>query len=273
MNHASLLIPILLMPLLLFSQEVKDVACLDCHQSGSWIPLSHSPRFHHNNDTDFTLLYKHADLDCSQCHIGATIDEFHNFSSKGTHCVDCHQDIHQNYWGSHCEDCHSPQAWDPSLAYRRHNETLFPLLAAHQSLSCYFCHTRPGTMPPLDCQACHQGEFTLDEPAHADLTPRSDCSICHAPTRWNHILAINHAVFFPIYSGNHRGEWDTCADCHTQANDYAVFTCFGSGCHDEADMNDEHCDGNDCEDRNGKTYPPTGVMSSDCFFCHPKGNE
>jgi len=159
------------------------------------------------------------------------------------------------------------------MAYRRHNETLFPLLAAHQSQSCYLCHTTPGMLPSLDCQACHARDFSLELPAHVDLSPQTDCSNCHAPTRWDQILAINHDVFFPIYSGQHRGEWDACSDCHEQSGEYQAFTCFGSGCHDEADMNDEHCEGNDCERRNGLTYPRNGVDSNDCYFCHPRGNE
>ncbi len=241
--------------------------------SGSWLPLSETPRFDHNRVTDFKLIYKHSDLACSQCHTGGSIDEFHTFSVKGDQCVDCHQDIHQNYWGSDCETCHSPQNWDAAMAYRRHNQTLFPLLAAHQSQSCYLCHTTLGMIPTLDCHVCHKADFSQDLPAHADLSPVTDCSTCHAPTRWDQILAINHDVFFPIHSGQHRGEWNACTDCHEQSGDYQVFTCFGSGCHDEADMNDEHCEGNDCEQRSGLTYPRTGVNSNDCLACHPRGNE
>ena len=273
MKRIRLIFLSIVLPLFALSQMQEDRSCLECHLSGSWFPLSETPSFDHNQATDFRLLYKHADLACTQCHSGNTIDEFHSFSVKGSDCVNCHQDIHQNYWGNDCEACHSAEAWDPAMAYRRHNETLFPLLAAHQSQSCYFCHTTPGMVPSLDCQECHARDFSLELPAHVDLSPQTDCSNCHAPTRWDQILAINHDVFFPIYSGQHRGEWDACSDCHEQSGEYQAFTCFGSGCHDEADMNDEHCEGNDCERRNGLTYPRNGVDSNDCYFCHPRGNE
>jgi len=259
--------------MILDSQEVEERACLDCHLSGSWLPLAEKPDFDHNTATDFRLLYKHADLACKQCHTGNSVDDFHRFMVKGTDCVSCHQDIHQNYWGNQCQDCHSPENWDTGMAFRRHNETLFPLLAAHQSQSCYLCHTSPDQIPSLECQDCHESAFDRELPAHIDILSTSDCSTCHAPTYWNQILAINHDVFFPIYKGTHRGEWDACSDCHEQAGNYQVFTCFGSGCHDQGEMDDEHCDGNDCEQRNGFTYPRTGVVSNDCFFCHPKGNE
>lgn len=273
MKNSIFIILILLLPLFVLAQLREDRSCLDCHLSGSWFPLSESPLFNHNEATDFRLLYKHADLACTQCHSGNTIDEFHSFSAQGLDCVDCHQDIHQNYWGSDCETCHSPENWDPELAYRRHNETLFPLLAAHQSQNCYFCHTSPGMLPSLDCEVCHASDFIPDLAAHVDLSPRTDCSTCHAPTRWNQILAINHDALFPIYSGQHSGEWNACSDCHVQPGAYQVFTCLGSGCHAVGDMNDEHCDGNDCERRSGLTYPRSGVASTDCYFCHPRGNE
>lgn len=273
MNATNRIISILFLPLLAFSQMTEDPTCLDCHQSGSWLPLSESPKFDHNRTTEFKLLFKHADLACAQCHVGETVAEFHKFSTRGSDCASCHQDIHQNYWGADCETCHSPEGWGPEMAYRRHDETLFPLLAAHHSQSCYLCHTTPALLPSLDCQVCHEPDFSLDEPAHTDLLPQNDCSMCHAPTRWNQLLAINHDVFFPIHSGQHKGEWDTCSDCHDQDREYQIFTCFGSGCHDQNEMDDEHCEDNDCEQRNGFTYPRSGVVSNDCFFCHPRGNE
>jgi len=103
------------------------------------------------------------------------------------------------------------------------------------------------------------------------LTPHS--STCHAPTRWDQILAINHDAFFPIYSGEHRGEWNSCSTCHTQPSDYQTFTCFGSGCHSVSGMNSEHCEDGSCESCDGLNYPRTGVESDDCYFCHPQGNE
>ena len=100
MKSTSLSILMLLIPVFALLQQLEDRTCLDCHRSGSWLPLAESPSFDHNQNTDFRLLYKHADLACIQCHSGETIDEFHGFAAKGLDCVNCHQDIHQNYWGN-----------------------------------------------------------------------------------------------------------------------------------------------------------------------------
>jgi len=263
--------------LLLFSmgsaQVLTERACLDCHQSGTWFPLSQKPLFKHNSDTDFKLAGNHEDLTCEPCHSGESIEAFHSFSTSGNTCVSCHQDVHQNYWGPQCEDCHSAETWNAEQSYRRHEQTLFPLQGAHHRLECYLCHTAPGQLPEIDCQTCHGQDFRPELTAHAGINATTDCSNCHGPTRWNQILAINHDGFFPIYSGNHRGEWSSCGTCHTSSGNFQSFTCFGSGCHSTSKMNSKHCEGSSCERRNGRTYPRSGVTPEDCYFCHPAGRE
>ncbi len=250
-----------------------DRPCLDCHQSGTWYPLPEVSSFDHDVDTEFHLNGVHTTLNCAQCHSGASIEAFHQFDVSGSECSDCHQDVHQNFWGNRCERCHSTHGWNPEMSYQAHDQTLFPLLGGHFSIECYLCHTASGQTPPLDCQKCHEADFQADIGAHAGLSAQNDCSTCHAPTTWDQILAINHDVFFPIYSGNHRGEWESCASCHQTPGEYHTFTCFGSGCHNVSRMNSEHCEENNCERCDGLTYPRTGVTADDCFFCHPQGNE
>jgi hypothetical protein len=264
-----------LVSLTALAQSTPDAerACLDCHLSGSWFPLSEQPLFNHNQHTNFELRESHLELKCTQCHSGDSIDDFHQFLAKGTDCVSCHQDVHQNYWGNDCETCHSPESWDIGQAFRRHDETLFPLQASHHTFDCYLCHTTPGQIPSLECQNCHDTDFLPELTSHDGLTSRTDCSTCHAPTRWNQILALNHDGFFPIYSGRHRGEWNSCSTCHTRSGDYQTFSCTGSGCHSISRMNSKHCEEDGCERRNGLTYPSSGVTSEDCYFCHPRGNE
>ena len=251
----------------------SDLDCMECHQSGQWLPLSAQPLFDHDMDSDFALLGMHRNLTCRACHLGRSVEIFHSFGVMGISCSQCHQDIHQNYWGASCEDCHSANNWSPAQAFQRHDQTLFPLAAAHHIQECYLCHISPISTPPLDCQECHQSEFYPDVLSHNGVNENSDCSTCHAPTRWNQILAINHDVFFPIRSGEHRGHWDSCNDCHPDANTFQTFTCTSSGCHSLSEMNSEHCEDGSCERCDGLTYLKNVVGSEDCLFCHPRGNE
>jgi hypothetical protein len=268
------IITLLLFSLLtIHTQEMPDEACLDCHINGAWSPLSSTPNFNHSRQTDFPLVLSHQDLSCKQCHRGKSIEDFHLFKSNGLECSNCHQDMHQNYWGKQCEECHTPENWSPAQAFRKHDETLLPLIAGHHLNDCYACHTSPQTMPSLDCVSCHFANFADDLEAHDGVDANGDCSACHAPTNWNQILALNHDIFFPIYSGVHRWKWPSCSTCHTQAGVYNDFTCFGSGCHSVSNMYGRHCEGSGCESCNGFTYPRSGVTASDCLFCHPQGNK
>ncbi|HKJ01704.1 MAG TPA: hypothetical protein VJ997_04595, partial [Longimicrobiales bacterium] len=68
--------------------------------------------------------------------------------------------------------------------------------------------------------------------------------------------------YFPIYSGKHRGEWNSCGDCHTTPTDLSVFSCLTCHEHNQKDMDDKH------KGRSGYVYE-----SGACLSCHPRGRE
>ena len=72
---------------------------------------------------------------------------------------------------------------------------------------------------------------------------------------WNH-----DSQYFPIYSGKHQGEWNTCADCHKTATNYSQFSCIDCHEHNQSDMQSKHSD--------VANYTWT---SAACYSCHPKG--
>ncbi len=97
-------------------------------------------------------------------------------------------------------------------------------------------------------------------PNHASSGFGTDCAQCHDESAWGNATFDHDDQFFPIYSGNHNGEWNACTECHTNPNDYSVFSCII--CHDnQADLADEH------SEENGYSY-----NSNACFNCHPNGN-
>jgi hypothetical protein len=67
--------------------------------------------------------------------------------------------------------------------------------------------------------------------------------------------------FFPIYSGKHRGKWQSCADCHVSSGNYKVFECIR--CH-------EHSDRRKVDEKHKKV---SGYQYSSpaCYRCHPRG--
>jgi hypothetical protein len=89
--------------------------------------------------------------------------------------------------------------------------------------------------------------------------------MCHTSTQdWTDTDYSHDVQFFPIYSGEHQGEWTTCsAECHIEPEDFSSFSCGLNGVchkHDQDEMDDEH------EDESGYVYE-----SSACFDCHPTG--
>ncbi|MBP6448253.1 MAG: hypothetical protein KA341_15735, partial [Saprospiraceae bacterium] len=67
--------------------------------------------------------------------------------------------------------------------------------------------------------------------------------------------------YFPIYSGNHKGEWNLCTDCHLNAGNFSSFSCIN--CHEH---NNQTQVKNDHKGVNGYQY-----NSNACYSCHPKG--
>jgi hypothetical protein len=110
------------------------------------------------------------------------------------------------------------------------------------------------------CISCHQNDYDgTSDPNHAAASFATDCLACHNTTRWSG-ATFDHSAFFPIASGRH-SNWNACSDCHTNAANYADFSCFGCHPHDDQVETDGHHQG-----QNGYAY-----LSSACYNCHPRG--
>ena len=232
--------------------------CESCHGTRGWSGAD----FNHAT-TGFPLTGAHLGRACAECHIGNV------FTGLSAACVSCHQ---QDYDGTTnpnhassgmpttCESCHSTRDW--SGASFNHATTSFPLTGAHIATPCADCHVgNVYTGLPSACVSCHQTDYDgTADPNHAAAGFSTDCTICHTTTRWDG-ATFDHNQWFPIYSGKHAGEWQTCNDCHTNAASYAAFSCFGCHPHsDKAKTDDDH------RGENGYSYD-----SNACYDCHPDG--
>ncbi|HKJ42494.1 MAG TPA: hypothetical protein VKA27_10400, partial [Sunxiuqinia sp.] len=99
---------------------------------------------------------------------------------------------------------------------------------------------------------CHQPDYNNStDPNHAAANFPTDCESCHTTNDWKPSTFNHDAQYFPIYSGKHSGRWSSCATCHTQPTNFAIFTCVTSSCHTRAHNQDQGSDG--------------------CYRCHPTG--
>ncbi|MDF1575860.1 MAG: hypothetical protein P1P86_11790 [Bacteroidales bacterium] len=241
--------------------------CGRCHTPQSWI-VSNVTDIHRQGR--FPLLGAHLAAECAGCHSSASSLRF---EAMGVECVDCHMADYQattepNHMdvnlGTECADCHSLTAFSWSGAGFVHQ--FFPLTLGHDIRDCSSCHSSGSfsdTSP--DCYTCHQDDYqNTVNPAHEAAGISTDCQQCHT-TRpdWKPAgFPIHDAQFFPIYSGEHRGEWDNCTQCHQDANNYSNFTCLTCHEHSQSRMDDKHSGENDYS-----------YNSMACLECHPRGSE
>jgi hypothetical protein len=241
--------------------------CSRCHTPHSWL-VNNITQIH--QQSRFPLVGVHATVDCYQCHKSET---FRRFEVLGTECYNCHigdyvattQPNHISVgYPTQCNDCHSifSKEWKGT----GFNHNFFPLTLGHSLISCDQCHTS-GTPAKIssECISCHQAEYnSTSNPAHPILNFSNNCTECHTTNPgWKPASFRQHDVLsFPIYSGNHQGEWNSCTDCHSNTANYKVFSCIDCHEHNKSDMDNEH------EGESGYSY-----NSISCLNCHPRGSE
>ena len=241
--------------------------CVRCHTPQSWL-VDNIPELHEENG--FPLIGIHGNLSCVDCHISETNQRFDRL---GNDCINCHMQDYLNttapnhqeigYSAENCMDCHDlfSSAWEDAVI--RH--FFFPLTLGHNTQECQECHlTAKYSDTSPECVSCHLTDFNnTTEPDHQAGFFPMDCTLCHTTDPgWLPAGFPDHDnEFFPIYSGKHKGEWDSCIDCHTNSNDFSSFSCIDCHAHNnQSKVNNQH------DEVNNFVY-----QSSACYSCHPTG--
>ena len=181
--------------------------CVVCHKehAGANGDLRHlnTRTFNHSTEAGYPLDGQHAKVaaNCAACHTRRS------FLEAKTSCVSCHADPHKSALGSDCTKCHSTQvAFAAARTRFDHSTARFPLLGAHQKVTCEQCH-KGAVYKGLQfgaCTACHK------EPHENRFS--STCTSCHTVESWS-TQTVQHArTRFPLV-GAHATV--TCAKCHT----------------------------------------------------------
>lgn len=265
--------------------DVPGVNCIDCHRADyqatttpnhSQAGFSEDCSFCHPvnsfewtgagfNHNFFALVQGHSTPTCAECHTTG------NYSDANPACNSCHQqDYNSTTNPNHvvsnfpvtCESCHTLNpGWKPASF----DHSRFPLTLGHSTPACADCHKDGNyTNTPTDCYSCHVNDYNNStNPNHRTLAFSEICTQCHTTNPdWKPATYAQHdAKSFPIYSGKHKGEWNSCTDCHDNPSSYAQFTCLSCHEHNKADMDKEH------QGEAGYAY-----NSASCYNCHPKGN-
>jgi hypothetical protein len=228
--------------------------CESCHRASD---ASWRATFSHN--AVYPLVGVHALQACTACH--------KNNVYKGTprDCYGCHRTTYERTtspnhpaagFPTSCDSCHSASSstWSASFDHNR----FFVLAGRHLSAACSSCHKNNvyrGT--PRDCYPCHQAQYDrTTNPNHRAAGFPTTCETCHRSSDGSFNQGRFTHTWFPITSGKHAGR--ACAECHTDSNNYKVFSC--TRCHERAQTDQKHAG------RAGYRYD-----SAACYSCHPTG--
>jgi hypothetical protein len=234
--------------------------CETCHSTTAWSPST----FDHT--VTYPLTGAHADIanNCGSCHQG-------NYVNTPNTCAGCHLPNYNTTSNPNhaainiptdCSTCHTTNPnWAPAT-FPTHNN-YYVLAGAHVPIAnnCIDCHNSNYNSTPNTCVGCHQANYNqTTNPPHAASQFPTTCLDCHSQNAWTPSTWDHDNLYFPIYSGKHEGEWNTCSECHPNAGNYAVFTCT-TACHTQQRMANEH------QGVSGYSYNSTA-----CLNCHPNGN-
>jgi hypothetical protein len=212
--------------------------CTPCHTTTVWKPSTFS-----HATTTFPLVGAHQAVACNQCHVN------NQYQGLLQTCWDCHAtDFNGTANPGHvagqfnhdCTQCHTQNAWQP--ASFNHASTNFPLTGTHTTTACVSCHTNGNyNLKFTDCYVCHSADFARPTlPNHVAQIFPHDCTGCHGTSVWTPNTMNHDAAWFRIYSGNHRGRWTQCSQCHTALGNLASYSCT-TGCHQTAHHQGEDC--------------------------------
>ena len=241
--------------------------CLYCHNENSWGGAEFD---HAKISNGFELLGSHKKLECSSCHV---IPSYQNKfqATNDQDCYSCHQtDFQKAHSGSNfpttCATCHNVNTWDDAQFDHAKVSNGFQLLGAHKTINCSGCHVIPSYKPKFDatsdqdCYSCHQSNYQTAHGAGSGIS--TTCTDCHNVNTWGNVDFQQHdQQYFPIYSGAHKGIWESCQTCHTTKGNYASFSCLNCHAHAKTTMDQKH------SEVSGYSY-----VSTACYSCHPNGH-
>mgnify|MGYP001263565130 CR=1 FL=1 len=204
--------------------------CATCHTTKGFEALT----FNHNRDARFSLVGKHAQAECKNCHDGG------KFKGVPTFCDGCHNDFHEGELGNECARCHTPTGFR-NVEFDHNRESRFQLTGAHAKNSCNQCHVNYRyKIKAMECAQCHvdvhQGAFG------------NECARCHNTTSFRAKGEFHNFGEFSL-SGTH--DRVPCLTCHNPKAAPRPEPTQCVSCHNDPHMNS---------------------LGQRCYTCHNQNN-
>lgn len=200
-----------------FSDNGISPDCVECHSLEEGFDYTLYTIEQHQNSV-FPLEGAHLATPCFACHVS---EDHWTFRNIGQDCIDCHQDIHEEYISERyypkkdCESCHISDSW--SMVTFDHSLTDWPLEGKHNSVECRNCHfeytpeeeitSQQFSGLETDCIQCHENVHDTQ----FEQNGITNCTRCHDSESWFPNNFNHDSTAFPL-EGKH-AEIE-CTDCH-----------------------------------------------------------
>lgn len=207
-----------------FEKNGMSPDCKECHTLDKGFEFTTFTITDHEK-SDFPLEGAHVATPCFACHVDEASDRW-TFANLGTSCVDCHNNIHEDYLdpkfipNNDCTSCHGSDTWD--MVNFDHSQTNWELTGQHMQVSCSECHFEISDTNELisqkfsnlgtDCASCHDNVHG----SSFEINGITECSRCHVTTSWFPEKFDHDTTRFPL-TGRH--EEVDCRLCHEATND------------------------------------------------------
>jgi hypothetical protein len=243
------------------------LTCRTCHDANDWARAVFD---HAAAASGFALVGAHDKAACQDCHVQPGNALKFPKPATSDDCAACHRSDYDRVhptsgYPMTCLTCHTNVNWATSAFVHEQVANGFALEGAHTQVTCASCHgpnnvlVFPKPANVNDCVACHRTDYDREHTgSHYPLT----CLTCHTNATFLGATFNHDAQWFPIYSGEHRGKWTACQDCHPSATDFGAFTCLSCHEHNKTKMDDKH------KNMQGYAY-----VSTTCMTCHPQGKK
>ncbi len=196
--------------------HIENNDCRNCHDVYGFNESLFDLDRHQN--TNFPLTGAHEATPCFMCHKPDEKSPW-KFSELGKQCIDCHQNIHENFISekylnhNNCVSCHTDEAWN-TVSFD-HTQTAFALSGKHASTQCKSCHFKQSEGMAKqefiglqkECSSCHEN-IHKDQFEENGIT---DCKRCHGFENWGRSNFNHDNARFKLDGAHEKLD---CQKCH-----------------------------------------------------------
>lgn len=238
-----------------YHQKQLSETCTHCHTQDAWKPAKN---FDHDQ-ADYTLIGKHQDVKCEDCHKEMTITPgseptVQYADMEYRQCAACHEDVHDDQFGQNCTKCHTPEDWKRIQDDQfNHDLTEYPLRGKHRDVECEDCHTPGKPKKPVAHDHCVDCHTDYHKNQFAERNDGVNCEPCHTVEGWippRFTVRDHKETDFPL-TGAHVAQ--PCIFCHEKTEElnterFRWDPLLCTSCHkdEHAGQFAEHLKNNDC---------------------------